>query len=281
MILLIENSRLGNKLFQYVGLKKYFPKEKIMFLGRENIKLLFDNVDFNFVNLEKINFSLFHVLKHIIIFLIKVRLFGVMYENTSKKDFEIEIKKGLCWWIFVSHNNFFQHSDIIEHIYNPPILKPEILKKGINWLKEKKIDYINNKIVFVHIRRGDYLKWPSKSFPAALSIDWYKKSINFIKKKINNPIFIFMSDDQQYLYDFFKETDTLFISDNHPEIDLSIMSLCSSGVLSSSSFAWWGAFFARTNNVENNYFLAPKYWIGHKTKKWFPENFSSKWIYYI
>ena len=30
MILHIENGRLGNQLFQYIGLKKYFPKDKIM-----------------------------------------------------------------------------------------------------------------------------------------------------------------------------------------------------------------------------------------------------------
>ena len=183
MILFIENSRLGNKLFRYVGLKKKFPKEKLFFLGRENIKLLFENVDFNYVNLEKLYISLFYILKYLILFLIKIRLFGVIYENTSKKDFKIKIKRGICWWILVSHNNFFQHAEIIENINNPPVLKPEIINRGIRWLKTKNINTKKNKIVFVHIRRGDYLKWPSNSFPAALGIDWYKKSIKLIKKK--------------------------------------------------------------------------------------------------
>jgi len=281
MILFIENSRLGNKLFQYVGLKKYFPKEKLFFLGRDNIKLLFENIDFNYVNLEKLYISLFYALKYIILFLIKIRLLGVIYENTSKKNFRIKIERGICWWILVSHNNFFQHTEIIENIQNPPKLKTDVINKGIRWLKTKNIDNIKDKIVFVHIRRGDYLRWPSKSFPAALNISWYKKSIDFIKTKIENPIFVIMSDDQQYVSDIFIETDKLIISDNNPEIDLSIMSLCSAGILSSSSFAWWGAFFAKSNIIGDYYFLAPKYWIGHRMKKWWPENFSTKWISYI
>lgn len=281
MILFIENSRLGNKLFQYIGLKKFFPKEKLFFFGRENIKLLFENVDFNYVNLEKLYISLFYAIKYLFLFLIKIRLIGAIYENTSKKNFKIKIKRGICWWVLVSHNNFFQHTEIIENIENPPTLKPKLINKGIRWLKTKNINTTKNKIVFVHIRRGDYLKWPSNSFPAALGIDWYKKSIKLIKKKMKNPIFILMSDDQKYVHDLFNETDTLFISDNNPEVDLSIMSLCSSGILSASSFAWWGAFFAKTNNIGDNYFLAPKYWVGHKKKQWWPKNFLSKWIYYI
>jgi hypothetical protein len=104
-----------------------------------------------------------------------------------------------------------------------------------------------------------------------------------MRKKVNKPIFIVMGDDHHYIHDFFKESNSLFISDNSVEIDLSIMSMCTHGILSASTLAWWGAFFAKTRkkNVFHSYFIAPKFWIGHRFKKWYPQGFISDWITYL
>ena len=53
MILHIEDGRIGNQLFQYVGLKKYFPKENLLFLGSENFQKLFKNIDGYFYLIKK------------------------------------------------------------------------------------------------------------------------------------------------------------------------------------------------------------------------------------
>lgn len=105
--------------------------------------------------------------------------------------------------------------------------------------------------------------------------------MNMMLEKFKNPIFIILGDDKNYLQKQFKEKNNILISDNAPELDLSIMSLCGAGILSASSFAWWGAYYARTYNKETNYFLAPKYWLGHRIKEWRPKNFYTKWIKYI
>ena len=279
MILFLEAGGLGNQLFQYIGLKKKFPNERLIFLGRQKIHKQFNNIDAKFLNTEKVYQFFFYSLKNLIIFFIKIRLLGVVYEDTVSKNYKISIKKGLFWWILICHNIYFQHKDIIEKIENAPNLKDKIKQKGLDWLEEKKINIKDNKIIFIHIRRGDYLYWPSKEFPGALDINWYKKSINLMEKKFSNPIFILMGDDKQYLYDCFEESDSFFISKNSAEIDLSIMSFCCGGILSASSFAWWGAFYAKSNN--NGHFIAPNYWLGHRKKQWFPENFNTSWISYI
>ena len=54
----------------------------------------------------------------------------------------------------------------------------------------------------------------------------------------------------------------IIISNNGPKIDLSIMSLCNSGIMSASSFAWWGAYLMK----KKQYIVFPKYWLGWKTK---------------
>ena len=89
-----------------------------------------------------------------------------------------------------------------------------------------------------------------------------------------------MSDDQYYVKDFFKESDKILISLNEPEIDLSIMSFCSSGIMSASSFAWWGAYYAKILSSKKKIFIAPKYWGGYRYKKWWPKNFQTRWITY-
>ena len=281
MILHVENGRIGNLLFQYVGLKKYFPKHKLIFIGYVYLQEFFDNVDAKFFIIKNVNKFFFHILKLTFIFLTTIRFLGVIFENANSKSYKINIKRGLLWWILVSYKNTFQHKDVIKQINNPPVLKSIIIKKGLNWLEKNIIDFKRRMIVFVHFRRSDYLQFPSKELPAVLDISWYERTMKLMKRNLDNPIFILMSEDQNYLKNIFRNSSSIVISNNKPEIDLSIMSLCSSGILSPSSFSWWGAFYAKISNINNNYFIAPKYWIGHRSKKWLPKKFQTKWITYI
>jgi hypothetical protein len=137
MILLIKDGRLGNQLFQYIGLKNYFPKESLFFLGFENIQNLFTNIDGHFIFNKKIKPIYFYVLVSIIIFLSKIRLIGRIYEDVNS-SYKIIVKRGVLWNILISYNNYFQHQDCVVKISNPPFLKYKIRKKGLEWLKKKK-----------------------------------------------------------------------------------------------------------------------------------------------
>ena len=92
-----------------------------------------------------------------------------------------------------------------------------------------------------------------------------------------------MGDDSYYLHDVFKESKNLVISKNSFELDLIIMSYCLHGILSASSFAWWGAFFIKSKNINKtpSYFIAPKFWAGHRLKKFYPLGFFTNWITYL
>jgi hypothetical protein len=166
-------------------------------------------------------------------------------------------------------------------IINPPIIKKKYLEFAKLWLKKKKVFQKKSNLVFVHIRRGDYHSWPNLNSPAVLDLKWYKNNMLKMKNRVKEPIFVVMGDDNLYLRNTFKESKNLIISNNLLEVDLSIMSLCSYGILSPSSFAWWGAFYGKNYNKKDKYFIAPKYWAGHKLKKWLPIDFVSKWITYI
>jgi hypothetical protein len=287
MIIFFEDGRLGNQLFQYSGLKKYFPNQNLIFFGCKDLKETFtvNSVNFfllnkyNLIYLERFIFSLF---KKILLFLADIKVLGKITHTTNKK-FNIITSYGLLPGINLAHSIFFQHSYFINNINEFPPLKKKLLNQAESWLKSKNIFLYKDRLVFIHIRRGDYLFWPNHKFPAYLELSWYKKAMFKISKKISRPIFIIMSDDLLYVQKEFEESDSLFFSKNKTGVDLAIMQLCSHGILSPSTFAWWGSFFSRSKKMDknNSYFIAPKFWVGHRNKKWFPKKFHTNWINYI
>jgi len=282
MIIFFENGRLGNQLFQYCSLRHYFSNHNLILLGCDDLQRCFGSLQARFISKNMLSHSfLFRLLRRVVQFLVNARLLGRITEDSDAKVFKLALRKGLFWNIYVAQGVFFQHHDVVAKQHSFPDLRPELLKEAFDWLKKKGVDLEASSAVFVHIRRGDYLHFPSTQFPAVLDLDWYQRAMQSIQEEIKNPVFILISDDQFYLHDIFEESDRLFISDNLPEIDFALMSLCSSGILSESSFAWWGAFYARSNQQISATFLAPKFWIGHRAKKWFPANFLTDWITYF
>jgi hypothetical protein len=282
VILFFEHGRLGNQLFQYCGLRHYCSEHKLVFIGCEDLQRHFNSVDARFIPKNTLSrwfpFSLF---RRIVFFLVAVRLLGRITEEKDGEVFKLAIRKGLFWNAYVAQNVFFQHRDVVDQIRSAPSLKPDLIQVVLDWLKQKGIDPNSCSLVFVHIRRGDYLHWPSDEFPAVLDLAWHKRSMKAMQEKSKNPVFVLMGNDRFYLHDVFNESDGLVISDNPPEIDMALMSLCHSGILSASSFAWWGAFYARSNQQEGGTFLAPQYWGGHRVKKWYPTHFRTNWITYF
>ena len=128
-----------------------------------------------------------------------------------------------------------------------------------SFLNEKKSPF--DPPIFIHIRRGDYVKWPSREKPAVLPASYYHKCIDLIRSKISNPFFIFMSDDPCYVEDIFGDVKNSFISKFSLNEDFAIMTQCRGGILSASSFSWWAAYFSNLQHP-HSHFLGPKYWAG-------------------
>jgi hypothetical protein len=285
MILFFENGRLGNQLFQYYGFRNYFSNHKLYFFGFKSLKALFNNLNIDFIDIKnKIIFKLF---KRIIFVLAKVRFIGTISEtefapNVPSINFKIIIQRGILWNIFIAQRIYFQDKKCVDFIKNQLFFKENIIKKAKKWLK-KKIKSKKYNLVFVHIRRGDYLWYPTPEHPAVLDLSWYIKSMSYLIAKLKNPLFILMSDDLKYLKKNFNNYKNLIISENSAEVDLVIMAMCSHGIMSPSTFAWWGSYFINftKTNKKKSYFIAPKFWAGHRLKKWLPyKNFVFNWLSY-
>ena len=112
-----------------------------------------------------------------------------------------------------------------------------------------------------------------------LPLEWYNNCIEIFDKEYQNPFFIIMSDDTK-VYKYFNNKNKFFCSRNNFLIDFCLMSLCDGGILSASSFSWWGAWFANNQNGKKK-FLGPKYWMGFSKTQWFPKHIETNFIRYI
>lgn len=140
------------------------------------------------------------------------------------------------------------------------------IENFINFIKKEN----NKNIVSVHIRRGDYLKFPHIHTPCTLN--YYEKSIYHMKEKIGDFIPIFVSDDKNWC----KENFNGIISPFEDEIeDLILISLSDHNIIANSSFSWWGAYL---NENKNKIVIGPKIWFGFAGPQDQDDTIPNNWI---
>lgn len=283
MIIFIEYGRLGNQLFQYAFLKTIAKEENLYLVGFNDFQAIFDNVESNFP--VKTNSLIFRLLNHIrpsiYPFLRMTRIINLVTENLDKKkQYNIEFNSGFLKKITYCQTGYFQSEKLFDsNVITKLAIKPSLIYK----VNQKFEDWqcTNKDVIFVHVRRGDFLKWPSRENPAILPANWYFKCIAEMQRRYENPFFIFTSDDLPYTEDLFGDMPDSAISNGSQEDDFALMSLCHGGILSASSFSWWAAYLAKIKHQEGVFF-APMFWVGHKSAQWYPSiNIQSSFLEYI
>lgn len=121
----------------------------------------------------------------------------------------------------------------------------------------EEMDKINS--VSLHIRRGDYLKYPQYQ---VCTPSYYKKAITIIKEKVENPIFYVFSDDLNWSNQFMSGQGVNYkiVSLNRGRDsykDMYLMTRCRHNIIANSSFSWWGAWL---NNNVDKIVISPLKW---------------------
>ena len=286
MILFFEYGRLGNQLFQYMGLKQCFPGHRLILIGCDDLYAVIETE--NVTCLKNINKNLqrrliIRLLVRFMSILSRLRFVGLISEVRTESSYAVNARRGLLWGIYLLQPSYFQHNSVTKRFEDTITIRQQYIHLAKSWLNANSVQADRNNLVFVHIRRGDYLSWPNHTSPAVLSLSWYQRSMASIKASVSNPLFIVLTDDLYYAKDVFCGQSDVLISENNHLVDFALMSLCHHGILSASSFAWWGAWFSRQSNAENDLgiYLAPNYWTCHRQKQWSPEGFVTDWITYI
>jgi hypothetical protein len=282
MIIFFEKGQLGNQILQYTALKEIYPNDRLVLFGFKDLEKTFKNIDATILRKEKLPVLIFKIFKKLIPILSWMRVIGKIPANPNSAFFSKPQYKGLISKVFwVANEHPFIHYSLKNKFFSNIEFADEHRQSASNWLNKQNISSENQNLIFVHIRRGDYLNWPTPEHPAVLNKDWYSKSMNYLKSNIEKPVFIFTTDDYHYVNDCFGDQDNVFISRNNQFVDMVLMSFCSHGILSASTFSYCGAYFSEYNHVDKGFYLAPKYFVGHRLKKWDPDKLFSKWITFI
>ena len=225
------SGRLGNNLFQistaYSLAKKYNRKLVVFSDNKEYFNSIFKDLDHtNIINFTHGSFT--------------------EPNNLFAKCIKININNNntVIYGYFQNEKYFIDCRD-------------ELIKLFTDNAIYKSIDNIYTNSYFIHVRRGDYI---NNSYHYINLDNYYKKAINYIESKTQNPHFYIISDDIEYCkkYTIFDNINKSFVNNNTIET-LYILSMCSlGGICGNSTFAWWGAWL-NTNN--NKIVIFPNKWL--------------------
>lgn len=276
MIIFFSEGRLGNQLFQYYFLDSLTQKnEFVLTFGFNELTDVFEVKSiFNIRKSSKIkNFIYYALVRKFIAFLARIRLISCytplyikLNANVLDEALEYRFSKGLFSNIKFIHTLFAQTSKYVQLSANHLEIKSNFMEKAKQITDDCSQDYHK---VFVHIRRGDYKEFFINEKSTLLPISYYHEQINFILQHIDNPYFIFLSDEPSFVEQYFSHIyNKIIIYDQPSGVDLSIMTLCNSAILSPSSFSWWGAYMI----PKKFKILAPEYWLGFNSDIAFPHD---------
>lgn len=124
---------------------------------------------------------------------------------------------------------------------------------------------------FIHLRFGDYDQFRVKGKSPVVPADWYLLAIDEIRNSIPELPLVVLSDDLSKAKSWLGETihDLHFIELATSE-SFHLMVKARAGILSASTFSWWGARLASERS--EGPFIAPEYWMGFRSGIWFPSD---------
>ncbi len=126
---------------------------------------------------------------------------------------------------------------------------------------------LTNDHVIVHARRGDYLL--KERYHKNLDDTYYTQALNYMKERIPNARFIFISDDITYWKN--KNFNNAIYFNESDIITLWLMMNSSNLIIANSTFSWWGAY------LSGGHVVAPKEWFGTEGPPSWSDIYEASW----
>ncbi|WP_152184254.1 alpha-1,2-fucosyltransferase [Sulfurimonas indica] len=257
MIITKITGGLGNQMFQYAIAKSIALKNHDKFL-----------LDISFYakqSLRKYELNLFNIEEHFAkpeSFLSKVtRKIGFVSKGYYIEKEIAVFDKSVFEYDNIILDGYWQNEKYFKDI-RESILKDFTPKKELSHnVKEEYLDIIKGcNSISIHIRRGDYLEKGTNEIHGVCDLLYYKKAIELLEQKIDNPKFFIFSDDISWCKDNLSFLNNpIFIDKTKSAIeDLELMKHCKHNIIANSTFSWWGAWL---NENEEKNVIAPKRWF--------------------
>ncbi len=279
LVIFFESGRLGNQLLQYAVLRTGFDG-RLLFFGGDSLRRA--------VPCERTWFfpggrgwnPVWHVARSLLGWLAAARIVGEAREQRDGEDCRLAIRPGLLRAIVYARESFFQHAAFEAHFAAALTLDRNATSEAARFVAHHAAGRVP---VFLHVRRGDYLAFPTPAAPAAVSAQWILAALSLLRVSIPRAMVFVCTDDQQWVRELLRADEVVYC-DHGELVDLAVMAACEGGVMSASSFSWCGAFLARQSLAaqgRTGLFIAPRYWIGHRRGEWHPAGFRFPWITYL
>lgn len=124
-----------------------------------------------------------------------------------------------------------------------------------SYIKNKYSYILNENSVGIHVRRGDYLRYPE--YHPVQTPEYYYQGLEIIKDYDSIVVF---SDDISWCKEVFKFKNIHFIKNEKDYIEMFLMSKCKHNIICNSSFSWWAAWL---NKNQNKIVVGPSKWFGN------------------
>lgn len=238
--------RLGNQMFQYASLRGIARNRGYDFCIPNHNQVFKDPYGFD------LKIELFYPFKMSSVTRNNIGIMDRGYAPVvNEKYFHFdEILFNMCP-DEITLAGFFQSERYFKNV-------EEIIRSDFSFKKEilnpckELIESIGQSIA-LHIRRADYLQNPNHT---VLDINYYEEALT--KFDSNLPVLVF-SDDVEWCkeQEIFSDDRFMISESGDHYVDLCLMSLCQYHIIANSSFSWWGAWLADSQNV-----VAPSTWFG-------------------
>jgi hypothetical protein len=268
------SGRLGNQLFQYSALRTAMTaRQRLVLVDFDDLDAVFTGVRADLRSSgsrsDRLRLALRYRSRHLV-----GSPLGLVVAD-REEQLPVWAQAGRVATV----RGYFQR-DLPDHVAHVGALqfRPAIAADADAFLRERFPARGAHPLAFVHVRRGDYLSaavgrkadglgWVDDGPSVALAAEWYRERMAELRELLPGVRFLLVGDDPAWAHAELAGPDTV-VSDRSPAVDLALMARCDAGVLSASSFAWWGAWFATRQGTGP--FLAPLHWLGHAVGDWWP-----------
>lgn len=182
---------------------------------------------------------------------------GIQFTHDAYYDFSIPTTKD----VYMDGN--FQDIKYFDNIKS--ILLKEFTPKQPEKKENEELykNIRNTNSVCISIRRGDFLSTEFKGDFFVCGKDYFLKAMEEIKKHVENPTFIFFSDDIEWVKNNIKvDVPCYYETGNDPVWEkLRLMYSCKHFIISNSSFSWWAQYLGR---YKGKVVVSPDHWYNNK-----------------
>ena len=263
-----HGGRLGNQLFQTAMIEaRRKPRELIVTTQMSDSKKLLKGLrGYNDIS----NPLLVNLIDHVISRFVARPLVNLrLVSSLTEKAGELCESHGILPITYI--RGYFQSP---RHFSTRPITA-DWIRPSFHEAASRHLEKAGTRCpVFVHVRRADY---HTTRASALLPLAYYREAVGVLSRSVDDAHFFFLGDDPEWCKREFSEIrHKTFVTSTSYE-DLALMSLCAGGVVSNSSFAWWGAFLCRKTVP----IVAPLYWFGWRKKEWLPRGIEASEFRFI